>query len=242
MKTPIHHLLATVNKPSRFDGGPAVHKTHSPTEPGVVQTSMEEGDGRVQAYKIEPSPDDPVPSAPPLWMLFAVFAKLGITSIGNGVNGMLHAELVVSRRWLSEDQFLSGLAVSQALPGVNIANLALWLGYQQRGIAGALAALTAVVLPPAVVIVLIGGSILHLSAVPVIGALLAGLATSAAGLSLSVGYRAARHAYRDIFSGILFLTALVGGIVFHLSAITLVAILAPVGVGIGFVREWHERR
>jgi chromate transporter len=196
----------------------------------------------MQAYEIESSPDDPVPSPPPLWMLFAVFAKLGITSIGNGVNGMLHAELVVARRWLTEEQFLSGLAVSQALPGVNIANLALWLGYQQRGISGALAALTAVVLPPAIVIVLIGGWILRLSAIPMIGALLAGLATSAAGLSLSVGYRAARHAYRDIFSGLLFLAALAGGVVFHFSAITLVAVLAPVGVGIGFLREWHERR
>jgi chromate transporter len=181
-------------------------------------------------------------SAPSLWLLFSVFAKLGVTSIGNGVNGMLHAELVVARRWLSEEQFLSGLAVAQALPGVNIANLALWLGYQQRGLLGALVALTAVVVPPAILIVMIGGSILRLSADPVIGALLAGLATAAAGLSLSVGYRAARHAYRDVASGLLFVAALLGGILFHFSAITLVCVLAPVGVGIGFVRAWREGR
>jgi chromate transporter len=181
-------------------------------------------------------------SAPSLWLLFSVFAKLGVTSIGNGVNGMLHAELVVARRWLSEEQFLSGLAVAQALPGVNIANLALWLGYQQRGLLGALVALTAVVVPPAILIVMIGGSILRLSADPVIGALLAGLATAAAGLSLSVGYRAARHAYRDVASGLLFVAALLGGILFHFSAITLVCVLARIGVGIGFVRAWREGR
>jgi chromate transporter len=191
---------------------------------------------------IDVSERDRLSPSPSLWILFTVFVKLGVTSIGNGVNGMLHAELVVARRWLSEDQFLSGLAVSQALPGVNIANLALWLGYQQRGLIGAIVALGAVVVPPAILIVMIGGSILRLSADPVIGALLAGLATAAAGLSLSVGYRAARHAYRDIASGLLFLAALLGGILFHFSAIALVGVLAPIGIGIGFVRAWREGR
>ncbi|KAA0697264.1 chromate transporter [Neorhizobium sp. P12A] len=238
MKRPIHHLLATVNKPSRFQSGPGERETHFPTESDSVQISVEIENGAGRTAR----DNAPQGGAPSLWTLLIVFTKLGVTSIGNGVNGMLHAELVVARRWLSEDEFLSGLAVSQAMPGVNIANLALWLGYQQRGITGALVALTAVVVPPAVIIVLIGGSLLRLSANPVIGALLAGLATAAAGLSLSVGYRAARHAYRDWFSGVLFIAALAGGIVFHFSAIALVGVLAPVGIGIGFLRAWREGR
>ncbi len=214
---------------------------HSPMESDAVQIAAASGGGREQTSSAGPF-ESGAASAPSLWTLLVVFSKLGVTSIGNGVNGLLHAELVVARRWLSEDQFLSGLAVSQAMPGVNIANLALWLGYQQRGIAGALVALTAVVLPPAIIIILIGGSLLRLSADPTIGALLAGLATAAAGLSLSVGYRAARHAYRDFTTGALFLAALAGGILFHFSAIMLVAVLAPIGVGIGFVRAWREAR
>jgi chromate transporter len=184
----------------------------------------------------------PATSAPTLWMLFLVFAKLGSTSIGGGVNGMMHTEFVIGRRWFTEEQFLSGLAVSQALPGVNVANLAIWLGYQQRGISGALVALSAVILPPAVIIVLIGGWLFRSSGVPAIGALLAGLATAAAGLSLSVGYRAARHACVDKVSIVIFIAALVGSIVFHLSALTIVGFLAPIGIGIGFARARHERR
>lgn len=182
------------------------------------------------------------PTLPNLWELFAVFAKLGVTSIGGGVNGMMHTEFVIVRRWFTEEQFLSGLAVSQALPGVNVANLAIWLGYQQRGIAGAAVALAAVVLPPAVIIVLIGGLLLRLSSNPVIGALLAGLAAAAAGLSLSVGYRAARHACGDMVSIIIFGATLVGAITLHLPAVALVGVFAPIGIGIGFVRVYRERR
>jgi chromate transporter len=185
---------------------------------------------------------DAVTAAPSLRLIFLIFAKLGATSIGGGVNGMMHAEFVVARRWFTDEEFLSGLAVSQALPGVNVANLALWLGYRKRGLIGALTALAAVVIPPAIIIVLIGGWLFEMTAVPAIGALLAGLAAAAAGLSIAVGYRAVRHACVDIFSIALFVAALLGAILLHLSAVVLVCSLGPVGVCIGFARIWHERR
>jgi chromate transporter len=174
---------------------------------------------------------------PGLLELFLAFTKLGITSVGGGVNGMMHTEFVTNRRWFTDEQFLSGLALSQSLPGVNVANLALWLGYQRRGIAGAVVALLAVLLPPAFTIVLIGDVVLRLSAIPEIGALLAGLAVAATGLSLSVGYLAVRYACTDIASIILFLVTFVGATAFHFSALVVVAILAPVGIGVGFLKS-----
>jgi chromate transporter len=179
---------------------------------------------------------------PGLLDLFLAFTKLGITSIGGGVNGMMHTEFVVNRRWFSDRQFLSGLALAQSLPGVNVANLALWLGFQLRGFVGALVALAAVVLPPAVAIVLIGNVVLRLSADPAIGALLAGLAVSASGLSLSVGYLAMRYACIDAVSIGLFACTLIGATFFQFSALTVVAVLAPIGIGFGLVRNRHERR
>ncbi|MBZ9922218.1 chromate transporter, partial [Mesorhizobium sp. BR1-1-7] len=49
---------------------------------------------------------DALPS-PSLFELFLAFAKLGITSIGGGVNGMMHTEFVVNRGWFTDRQFLS---------------------------------------------------------------------------------------------------------------------------------------
>lgn len=180
--------------------------------------------------------------SPSLLDLALAFTKLGITSIGGGVNGMMHTEFVTNRGWFTDRQFLSGLALAQSLPGVNVANLALWLGYQLRGFVGALVALGAVVLPPAFAILLIGNLVLRLSADPVIGALLAGLAVAATGLSLSVGYLAMRYACIDVVSAILFGCTLIVVTVFHFSALAVIAVLAPIGVAYGFLRTRHERR
>jgi chromate transporter len=178
-----------------------------------------------------------VAPAPGLPELFLAFTKLGITSIGGGVNGMMHTEFVTNRRWFTDEQFLSGLALSQSLPGVNVANLALWLGYQRRGVAGAVVALMAVLLPPAFTIILVGDLVLRLSTVPEIGTLLAGLAVAATGLSLSVGYLAMRYACTDIASIVLFIGTFVGATAFHFSALVVVAVLAPVGIGIGLLKS-----
>lgn len=169
--------------------------------------------------------------------IFLAFTKLGITSVGGGVNGMMHTEFVTNRRWFTDEQFLSGLALSQSLPGVNVANLALWLGYQCRGVAGAVVALLAVLLPPALTIILVGDMVLRLSVVPEIGALLAGLAVAATGLSLSVGYLAMRYACTDLAAVILFIGTFIGATAFHFSALVVVAVLAPVGIGIGFLKN-----
>lgn len=185
---------------------------------------------------------DELAPSPGLLAIFLAFAKLGITSIGGGVNGMMHTEFVANRGWFTDRQFLSGLALAQSLPGVNVANLALWLGYQLRGFVGALVALAAVVLPPAAAIVLIGNVVLRLSSDPTIGVLLAGLAVAATGLSLSVGYLAMRYACIDVVSVILFGCTLIGATVFHFSALAVVAVLAPIGIAFGFLRNRHERR
>ncbi|MGP1614013.1 MAG: chromate transporter, partial [Pollutimonas bauzanensis] len=68
-------------------------------------------------------------SAPPsLLTMFLAFSRIGITSFGGGLSGWLMREFVRQRRWISEEEFLSGLALSQAFPGINVVNLSIWIG------------------------------------------------------------------------------------------------------------------
>jgi hypothetical protein len=88
--------------------------------------------------------------------LFLVFARIGLTSFGGGLSGWFMREFVHDRHWLSEEEFLNGLALSQALPGVNIKNLAIWIGYRLLGWRGAVAGFSGIIFPPAIFIVLLG--------------------------------------------------------------------------------------
>ncbi len=181
------------------------------------------------------------PAQPGLWAIIAACTKLSITSFGGGISGVMHSEFVVRRAWLTEEEFLTGLAISQALPGVNVTNLAIWLGYRCRGTAGAAVALAAVIVPPAIVIVLAGALLLRLTDLPVSGALLSGVAAAAMGLSLAVGYRAARRACVNGVSGALFIVTMIGSGLLHLSVVVLIAVLAPIGIGFALRRQTRDQ-
>ena len=75
--------------------------------------------------------------------------RIGLTSFGGGLSGWLLREFVRDRAWITEEEFLNGLSLSQALPGVNVTNMAIWIGYRLLGTPGALAGLCGIVLPPA---------------------------------------------------------------------------------------------
>lgn len=119
--------------------------------------------------------------------LFLIFSRIGLTSFGGGLSGWLLREFVRNRAWIGEEEFLNGLALSQALPGVNVTNMAIWIGHRLLGPRGAVAGVAGIVLPPAVLIVGIGAGFASLSRFPAAHRALDGAAAAAIGLSLSMG-------------------------------------------------------
>jgi chromate transporter len=140
---------------------------------------------------------------PSSWHLFLVFSRIGLTSFGGGLSGWLLREFVTSRQWLTEEEFLNGLAVSQALPGINVTNMAIWIGYRLRGPVGASAGFMGIVVPAAFVIVLLGVLFSYLAQYPITRLALDGAAAAAIGLSLTMGITTARRVARRIIPWVL---------------------------------------
>jgi chromate transporter len=93
---------------------------------------------------------------PPPWSdLWAVFGRIGLLSFGGPAAqiALMHRELVERRPWLTEDQFLRGLAYCTLLPGPEAMQLATHAGWRLRGTAGGLLAGLLFVLPGAAVVV-----------------------------------------------------------------------------------------
>jgi chromate transporter len=129
-----------------------------------------------------------------LLQMFALFARIGLTSFGGGLSAWIYREVVDRRRWLSEDEFLAGLTLSQILPGPNVINISIYIGQRLRGTVGSITTVLALLLPPMIVAV---GLVTLFHAYGDIGwlhDLLEGIAAAAIGLTFSVGYRAAQHA------------------------------------------------
>jgi len=62
--------------------------------------------------------------------------------------GYMHGDLVAERGWYSDDEYQQGLAIAQTMPGPPAAQLAMWLGYLERGARGALLVALPFVVPP----------------------------------------------------------------------------------------------
>jgi chromate transporter len=68
--------------------------------------------------------------------LFLQFLFVGAVSFGGGIIAYERILLVEKRKWLTADQFMAYLAISQTMPGLNSVNLAILTGDYLRGIKG----------------------------------------------------------------------------------------------------------
>lgn len=86
--------------------------------------------------------------------LFWSFFKIGTFTIGGGyaMIPLMEKELVDSRKWISREEFMDILAVSQALPGVFAVNMATGIGYRLRGVPGSVVSIIGNVLMPVLII------------------------------------------------------------------------------------------
>jgi chromate transporter len=80
-----------------------------------------------------------IPLNPGISELYWTFTKMAVQAFG-GVLPIAERIIVIDKKWLSQKQFVEMLAVSQAIPGPNIVNLALMLGDHFQGWRGAFAA------------------------------------------------------------------------------------------------------
>lgn len=139
------------------------------------------------------------PERPTPLQLFLIFTRIALTSFGGGLSGWFLREFVQIRKLMSEEEFLNGLSISQALPGVNVTNMAIWIGYKLAGRNGAIASFIGMIVPPAFVVVLIGSVFASLTQYELSHVALDGAGAAAIGLSLAMGLTAARRVQRRLF-------------------------------------------
>ena len=88
--------------------------------------------------------------------LFLTFFEIGLFTFGGGYAMIsLIRDKVVALGWLTEEELLNMIAVSESTPGPIAVNMATFVGSSQAGVSGALAATLGVVLPSFIIILII---------------------------------------------------------------------------------------
>ena len=174
--------------------------------------------------------------------LLGAFAKIGLMSFGGALSGWMHRELVARRQWIEEEDFLSGLALGQIMPGANVANLSLYIGQRLRGGIGAVVALTGMLLPPAVLVVLLAIVYERFAGIAWMHRFIDGVAAAAIGLLVVVGVKATRRVgWRAAPVAVLAAIVLMVGLM-HWPMVPVVLVLTPLSVALAWPRGDGDAR
>lgn len=136
---------------------------------------------------IDNAPDPEAPNVGPL-ELFLAFSQLALSGFG-GVLPWAHRTLVERKAWLTQREFVDTLALGQLLPGPNIGNMAVMIGYRFAGYAGAAAAFAGLVGGPFIIMITVGLLYTRYGALPLVQQALSGMSAVAAGLVLATGLK-----------------------------------------------------
>ena len=118
--------------------------------------------------------------------LFFTFLQIGAVSFGGGY-GMISLirEKVLMHGWLTEEELLNMIAVSESTPGPIAVNMATFIGSAQGGILGSFLATLGVVLPSFIIILIIAALIRNFLKYKGVQAFLGGIRPCVVGLILA---------------------------------------------------------
>ena len=173
---------------------------------------------------------------PSLGAIFRVFFVIGATSFGGGLTGWIHYQTVTRRRWLGNEQFLSGVALGQVLPGANVTNIAVYVGQLLRGGPGAFLAVLAVLTPPFFMCIGLAAIYDRAAAVPGFHAAMDGIATAAIGMIIRLGAMGAAHSCRKLAPAAIAIAVFVAIGVVRWPLCPVVAVAAPISIALAWPR------
>ncbi len=120
--------------------------------------------------------------------LFIGFLKVGLFAFGGAYGAIpLIRDVVLSYGWITDEMLTYMIAVSESTPGPIMVNLATYIGSNQAGVAGAVLATTAVVLPSFLIILLLTVALKGALKNRYVQAVLRGMKPSMVGIIVATG-------------------------------------------------------
>jgi chromate transporter len=181
----------------------------------------------------------PMPPTQPasLFAIYRLCFLVGLFSFGGGLTAWFHREIVQVRGWMTDDQFFSGYALAQILPGVNSTNMAVYIGQHLRGALGSSAALLGLLTGPFVIVIAAAAVYHHLVAMPGFAAVMGGVAAAAVGMMFRLGLTSAGRVHRHIPSLIVLVATFVAIGIMQWPLLPVLLVLAPLSIAASWPRK-----
>jgi chromate transporter len=182
-----------------------------------------------------------IANTPTLGGLFLSFLKIGTIGFGGGlaVIAQVRTLAVQQRRWLTEQEFASGFALAQTLPGTSAGNVTTYVGLRIRGWRGACVSMAGFILPSMLMMIVLAILYRHLRYLPDTDRLFLGLNAAVVALIIVTAWRMGRTTLGKPWQWLLAVFACI--VVAFFSATVIEVVLAAGLIGI-FIDSFAEKQ
>ncbi|UCF71461.1 MAG: chromate efflux transporter [candidate division WOR-3 bacterium] len=136
--------------------------------------------------------------------------KVGLFGFGGGLGmlAILRNECVKKKRFISDDELCTAVAIGQMLPGPFVPNYCEYIGYHLFGVRGALACGAALVLPSFILMIILTWFYLTYSTLPGIALVFKGIGAVITSIVLWASYEMGRVLIKNVKGTVIFFFAL----------------------------------
>lgn len=167
-----------------------------------------------------------------LWELYFTFLRVGGLTFGGGMAmlPMLKREVVEGKHWSTEEELLDIYAIGQCTPGIIAVNTSTYIGYQQKGIPGAIFGTLGMITPSLIIITLIATILRQFMDYPVVLHALSGIRIVVCALMFNTILSLAKAGIKDTLGIFLFLAGFLLATFSPIPTIILVVAAAVIGI------------
>lgn len=171
--------------------------------------------------------------------LAAVFLRLGTIAFGGPAAhiAMMDNEVVNRRQWMSREQLLDLLGITNLIPGPNSTELAIHIGYERAGWRGLLIAGSCFILPAMLIVWVIAVIYDRYQTVPQVEWLLYGIKPAIVAIVLQAVWNLGKKAAKDVPTTIAGVAAIAG----YFAGINEIFLLILLSIIVMLVKNWQSR-
>ncbi|MCG0275763.1 MAG: chromate transporter [Thermosediminibacteraceae bacterium] len=164
--------------------------------------------------------------------LFLVFFKIGLFSFGGGyaMIPFIQKEIIDINGWLTLEQFMDIIAISQMTPGPIAVNAATFVGYRIAGFWGATSATLGVTLPSVIIILFLAFMITKYRALKWVDYFFLGIRPAVIALIVKAAYSLGKNSILGIRDVLIAFGVFLGLYAFKINPILLIALAAFFGI------------
>lgn len=163
--------------------------------------------------------------------MFIAFFKIGAFTFGGGyaMIPIIEEEVVNKQKWVSKEEFMDMLVVSQSFPGAMSINCSIFIGYKIAGVLGGVIALLGVALPSFLIILIVATFFMKFRENYYVNLVFKGISAAVPVLVLTGVISLAKGIDKNIRNGITIVLALIALVIFKINPIIVIIVAAIYG-------------